>query len=77
MHCMYCSMPKGTYRSEATSNIENIKPVALAVVYLYFSENIRQTISRSVENSIEFKIYSEILEVELGDILLLLVICDI
>ena len=77
MHCMYCSMPKDTYRSEATSNIENIKPVALAVVYLYFSENIRQTISQSVENPIEFTIYSKILEVELGDILLLLVICDI
>ena len=74
---MHCSMPKGTYWGEATSNIENIKPVALAVVYLYFSENIRQTISQSVENSIEFRIYSEILEVELGDILLLLVICDI
>jgi len=38
-------MAKGTSRAEATSNIENIKPVALAIVELRESEGIRQLVS--------------------------------
>jgi len=41
MHCMYSSMAKGTSQAEATSNYENIKPVALAIVELHESEDIR------------------------------------
>jgi len=33
-------MPKGTSRAEATSNSEKIKPVALAVIELRWSEGI-------------------------------------
>jgi len=40
MHCTYCGMPKGTSRVEATSNSEKIKPVALAVIKLHWSEGI-------------------------------------
>jgi len=40
MHCMYCGMPKGTSRAEATSNSEKIKPVALAIIKLRLSEGI-------------------------------------
>jgi len=39
---MYCGVPKGTSRDEATSNSEKIKPVALAVIELRLSEGIRQ-----------------------------------
>ena len=39
---MYCGMPKGTCRAEATSNSERIKPVALAVIELHLSEGISQ-----------------------------------
>ena len=42
MHFTYCSMSKGTCRAEATSNSEKIKPVALAVIELRFSEGISQ-----------------------------------
>jgi len=42
MHCMYSGIVKGTSRAEATSNIEKIKPVALAIVELRESEGIRQ-----------------------------------
>ena len=49
MHCMYCGMPKGTSRTEATSNSEKIKPVALAVIKLHLSaEGISQWITQSV-----------------------------
>jgi len=41
MHCMYSGMAKGTYRTEATSNSEKIKPIALAIVKLHESEGIR------------------------------------
>ena len=34
MHCMCCSMPKGTSRAKATSNSEKINPIVLAVVEL-------------------------------------------
>ena len=51
---MYCGMPKGTSRAEATSNSEKIKPVALAVIELCLSEGISQLLSQSVENSIKY-----------------------
>jgi len=41
MHCTYCSVPKGTSRA-ATSNSQKIKPVALAIIELRWSEGIRQ-----------------------------------
>ena len=48
-------MPKGTYRGDKmTSNSEKIKPVALAIIELRLSEDIRQAVSQSVENSIEY-----------------------
>ena len=52
MHCMFCSMPKGTSWAEATSNSEKIKPVAvaLAVIELDLSEGISQSLSQLVEN---------------------------
>ena len=50
---MYCSMPKGTCRAEATSNIEKIKLVALTVIELRLSEGISQLFSQPVENSIK------------------------
>ena len=59
MHCMYCGIPKGTCRAEATSNSEKIKPVALAVIELRLSEGVSQSVSylqylltQSVENSV-------------------------
>ena len=68
MHCTYCGMPKGTSRDKAMSNSAKIKPVALAVIELRFSEGTRQTgrwagsqtgrqlvsqaVSQSAENSI-------------------------
>jgi len=39
---MYSSMAKSTSQAEATSNSENIKPVALAIVESRKSEGIRQ-----------------------------------
>ena len=45
MHCTYSGMPKGTFRDEATSNSEKIKPIALAVVELCLPEGIRQAVS--------------------------------
>jgi len=41
MHFMYSGMPKGTSWAEATSNSEKIKPVALAILELRWSEGIR------------------------------------
>jgi len=46
-------MPKGTSRAEATLNSEKIKPVALAVIELRWSEGIRQLVSQSVSQSVE------------------------
>jgi len=37
MHCVYCSMPKGTSQAEAMLNSEKIKNVALAIVELCWS----------------------------------------
>jgi len=42
-------MPKGTSWAEATSNSEKIKPLALAIIELRWSEGV----SQSVENSIK------------------------
>jgi len=50
---MYSSMAKGTSQTEATSNSEKIKPVALAIVKLCEPEGIRQLVSQSVENSVK------------------------
>jgi len=45
---MYCGMPKGTSRDEATSNSEKIEPIALVVADLQLSEGISQLVSQSV-----------------------------
>ena len=41
-HCKNCSMPKSFCRAEAMSNSEKIKPIALAVIELYFFEGFSQ-----------------------------------
>ena len=41
-------MPKDTSRAEATSNSENIKPVAIAIIELQLSEGTSQAVSQSV-----------------------------
>jgi len=46
-------MVKGTSQAEATSNSTKIKPVALAIVELRESEDIRQLVSQSVSQSVE------------------------
>ena len=40
MHCMYCSVPKGTCPANTTPNSEKIRPVALAIIKLHLSESI-------------------------------------
>jgi len=50
---VYCSMPKGTSCAEATLNSEKIKPLALAIVELHWSKDIRQIVSQSVENYVK------------------------
>ena len=40
MHCVYCGMPKGTYRAKVTLISEKIKPVVIAVIELLLSEAI-------------------------------------
>ena len=51
MHCTYCGMPKGTCPTEAMSNSEKIKPVALAIIDLCLSEGIiSQSVSQSVSH---------------------------
>ena len=51
-------MPKGTCRPKATSNSEKIKPVALAIIELRLSEDISQSVtqllSQSLENSVKY-----------------------
>ena len=42
---MYCGMPKGTSQDEAMSNSEKIKPVAVAIIELHFSEGIGQLLT--------------------------------
>ena len=39
-------MPKGTSRTEVTSNSEKIKPIALAVIELHLSEGISYSVSQ-------------------------------
>jgi len=46
-------MAKGTSQAEVMSNSEKIKFVALAIVELHKSENIRQLVNQSVENSVK------------------------
>ena len=53
MHCIYCSIPKGTSRVEVTSNSKKIKLVVLAVIELYLSVGISQAVRQSVENSVK------------------------
>jgi len=53
-------MPKGTSLAETTSNSKGIKPVALAVVKLYLSEGISQSLTQSVEISLN-NIFDKIL----------------
>jgi len=48
MYWLYCGMPKGTSRAEATLNSEEIKPVAIVIIKLRWSEGIRQLLSQSV-----------------------------
>jgi len=48
VHCMYSGMAKGTSRAKTTLNSKNIKPVALAIVELHESEDIRQAGSQLV-----------------------------
>ena len=43
-----CGMPKGTFRDEATSNSEKIKPAAIAVIELCLSEGISQSVTQSI-----------------------------
>jgi len=46
-------MPKGTSWAKVTWSREKIKPVALAIDELCWSEGIRQSVSQSVSQSIE------------------------
>ena len=61
-------MPKGTCRAEATSNIEKIKPVALAVTELRLSEGISQSVAYLISqqkiplNKLFFKFRSNLLK---------------
>jgi len=45
MHCNCCGWQKGISRAEATLNSKEIKPVALVIVELRWSEGIRQSVS--------------------------------
>ena len=62
IHCTYHSMPKGTSPAEAMSNSGKIKPVALAIIKLRWSEDMRQLVSYVAENSIIFFNSMEIFE---------------
>ena len=46
MYCMYCGWQKGTSRDEATSNSEEIKPIALSIVKLCLDGGISQLVSQ-------------------------------
>jgi len=47
MHCMYCSMPKGTSWAEVTSNSEKLSPYPyMAMIELRMSEGISQSVSQ-------------------------------
>ena len=48
-------MPKGTCQVESMSNSEKMKPVALAVIEVWVSEGISQSVSQSVENLLNIK----------------------
>ena len=49
-------------RDEATLNSEKIKPIALAIIKLHLPESIRQAGSLSVENSIDYLNFVNLLE---------------
>ena len=49
-------MPKGTCRAEATSDSDKIKPAALAIIKLHFSEGISQSGSQPVEIPLHIKV---------------------
>jgi len=55
---MYGGMTKGTSWAEVMSNSEKTKPIALAIVKLCKSKDIRQAVSylvsQSVENSVKY-----------------------
>jgi len=46
-------MPKGTSWAEVMSKSEKIKPVALVIVGLRWSEGIRQLVSLSVSQTVK------------------------
>ena len=50
-------MPKGTSQAEVTSSSEKIKPVALAIIKLYLSEGISQSVTQSVGHSVTRKFH--------------------
>ena len=52
--CIVCTVvwPKGTSLDEVMSNSERIKPIALAIIELRFSESISQSVGRSVGQSV-------------------------
>jgi len=47
-------MHKGTSQAEATSNIEKIKPKALAIIELCLTEGISQEVSQSIRQPKKF-----------------------
>ena len=55
-------MPKGTCWAKAMSNSEKIKPVASSVIKLCLSEGISQSVTQSVENSVDLKFRSNLLK---------------
>ena len=52
-HWSCCGWQESTSRDEAMSNSAKIKPVALAVIKLSLSENIKKWVRESVESVIE------------------------
>jgi len=54
-YCMYSGMAKGTSLAEATSNSEKIKPVALVIVELRKSVDIKQAGRQLVSQSVSRK----------------------
>jgi len=61
---MHCATPKGTSRAEALSNTEQIKPITVAIVELYFSKaSGSQLISTS---QLKFCIFLKILRLVEG-----------
>ena len=57
MHCIYCSIPKGTAWAETMPSSEKIKPIAIAVIMLRLSEGITQSVSQLLSQSVTKKIH--------------------